>query len=161
MFDRHQCWMWRYYQQPFKTTFWEKVGPKSSPNFRGELGSNIEPKLKVVFGPTLKGHRPFITRPQAELLCVSLTFAFSFYSLYYKMDNIFLNAGIIAVVYLLLRFAEMRIVLKESKPLKELAKDTLLVYFSIVLGIYVIEQVIPGESGGNKVIGAFTDAPGF
>jgi len=77
------------------------------------------------------------------------------------MDNIFLNAGIIAVVYLLLRFAEMRIVLKESKPLKELAKDTLLVYFSIVLGIYVIEQVIPGESIGNKVIGAFTDAPGF
>jgi hypothetical protein len=39
------------------------------------------------------------------------------------MDNIFLNAGIIAVVYLLLRFAEMRIVLKESKPLKDLAKD--------------------------------------
>jgi hypothetical protein len=77
------------------------------------------------------------------------------------MDNVFLNAGIIAVVYLLIRFAEMRIVLKESKPLKELAKDTLLVYFSIVLGIYVIEQVIPGESGGNKVIGAFTDAPGF
>lgn len=77
------------------------------------------------------------------------------------MDNVFLNAGIIAVVYLLLRFAEMRIVLKESKPLKELAKDTLLVYFSIVLGIYVIEQVIPGESSGNKVIGAFTDAPGF
>ena len=77
------------------------------------------------------------------------------------MNNVFLNAGIIAVVYLLLRFAEMRIVLKESKPLKELAKDTLLVYFSIVLGIYVIEQVIPGESIGNKVIGAFTDAPGF
>ena len=77
------------------------------------------------------------------------------------MDNIFLNAGIISVVYLLVRFAEMRIILKESKPLKELAKDTLIVYFSIVLGIYVIEQVMPGESGGNKVIGAFTDAPGF
>ena len=77
------------------------------------------------------------------------------------MDNIFLNAGIISVVYLLIRFAEMRIILKDNKPLKDLAKDTLFVYFSIVLGVYIIEQVIPTESIGNNVIGAFTDAPGF
>jgi hypothetical protein len=77
------------------------------------------------------------------------------------MDNIFLSAGIISVVYLLIRFAEMRIIIKENKPLKDLAKDTLFVYFSIVVGVYIIEQVIPSESGTNKIIGAFTDAPGF
>jgi len=77
------------------------------------------------------------------------------------MDNIFLNAGIIAIVYLLIRFAEMRIILKENKPLKDLAKDTLCVYFSIVVGTYIIEQLIPSESGANQVVGAFTDAPGF
>ena len=77
------------------------------------------------------------------------------------MDNMFLNAGIIAVVYLLIRFAEMRIILKESRPLKDLVKDTLLVYLSIIVGMYVIEQVMPNENSGNKILGAFTDAPGF
>jgi hypothetical protein len=77
------------------------------------------------------------------------------------MENLFLNAGIIAVVYLLIRFAEMRVILKESRPLKDLVKDTLLVYVSVILGIYIIEQVVPSESGGNKILGAFTDAPGF
>ena len=77
------------------------------------------------------------------------------------MDNIFLNAGIIAVVYLLIRFAEMRIILKESRPLKDLVKDTLLVYLSIIVGMYVIEQIMPNENSGNKILGAFTDAPGF
>ena len=77
------------------------------------------------------------------------------------MDNMFLNAGIIAVVYLLIRFAEMRIILKESRPLKDLVKDTLLVYLSILVGMYVIEQIMPNENSGNKILGAFTDAPGF
>jgi hypothetical protein len=77
------------------------------------------------------------------------------------MDNIFLNAGIIAVVYLLIRFGEMRIILKESRPLKELVKDTLLVYLSVIVGTYIIEQVIPSEVGSNNFLGAFTDAPGF
>ncbi len=77
------------------------------------------------------------------------------------MENLFLNAGIIAVVYLLIRFAEMRVILKESRPLKDLVKDTLLVYISVIAGIYIIEQVVPSESGGNKILGAFTDAPGF
>lgn len=77
------------------------------------------------------------------------------------MDNMFLNAGIIAVVYLLIRFAEMRIILKESRPLKDLVKDTLLVYISIVVGMYVIEQIMSNENSGNKILGAFTDAPNF
>ena len=77
------------------------------------------------------------------------------------MENLFLNAGIIAVVYLLIRFAEMRVILKESTPLKDLVKDTILVYISVIVGTYIIEQVIPNENGGNKILGAFTDAPGF
>ena len=77
------------------------------------------------------------------------------------MENLFLNAGIIAVVYLLIRFAEMRVILKESTPLKDLVKDTILVYISVIVGTYIIEQVVPSETGGNKILGAFTDAPGF
>jgi hypothetical protein len=38
------------------------------------------------------------------------------------MDNYFIHSGIIAFVYLLLKFAEMRIVTKETKPLKDLMR---------------------------------------
>ena len=80
------------------------------------------------------------------------------------MDNIFLNAGIIAVVYLLVRFAEMRIVLKESKPLKLLIRDTLLVYFSVIFGYFIMEQLKPvleiaGEAVSTPQV--FTDNPEF
>jgi hypothetical protein len=76
------------------------------------------------------------------------------------MDNLFMNAGVIAVIYLLLKFAEMRLIIKENKPLKDLVKDTLMVYCSVVLGIYIIYQLIPiGEFA--EVTHAFVDAPGF
>ena len=78
------------------------------------------------------------------------------------MENIFLNAGIIAIIYFLFKFAEMRVILKEPKPVKDLAKDTLIVYLSVLVGIYVIDQIMPGEiSSKGKIIGAFTDAPAF
>ena len=43
------------------------------------------------------------------------------------MNNIFMNAGIIAVVYSLIKFVEMRMILKEARPVKELLRY----YYSI------------------------------
>jgi hypothetical protein len=76
------------------------------------------------------------------------------------MDNIFINAGIISIIYLLVKFAEMRIILKENKPLKDLIKDTIYVYFSVIFGIFIIEQLVPKELT-SEVTRAFVDAPGF
>ena len=76
------------------------------------------------------------------------------------MDNLFVNATIISVIFLLIKFAEMRIVLKESKPLKELVKDTLIVYFSIITGIFIFEQVSPQEITTQSTR-VFTDPPSF
>jgi len=61
------------------------------------------------------------------------------------MDNIFVVAGIVAFIFLLVKFIEMRFVEKESKPLKYLIRDALLVYFSVLLGNFVFEQVSPVE----------------
>jgi hypothetical protein len=86
------------------------------------------------------------------------------------MDNIFVLATIISVTYLLLRFIEMRFVAKEAVPLKLLIKDALFVYFSILLGYFVIEQVKPtvmsGGGFGTEEIShvapqVFTDNPEF
>ena len=76
------------------------------------------------------------------------------------MDNLFINTGIISIVYLLVKFGEMRIILKENKSLKDLIKDTIYVYFSVILGIFIIEQLVPKELT-SEVTHAFIDAPGF
>jgi TctA family transporter len=76
------------------------------------------------------------------------------------MDHIFVIAGIIAFIFLIVKFIEMRFVEKESKPLKYLIRDALLVYFSVILGNFVFEQVTPiGEI--NRVTQVFTGNPEF
>ena len=54
------------------------------------------------------------------------------------MDNIFFIAAITSIVFFIAKFIEMRFVEKESKPLKFLIRDSLLVYFSVVFGNFVI-----------------------
>jgi len=74
-------------------------------------------------------------------------------------------AGIISFVFFLVKFIEMRFVDRESKPLKFLIRDSLLVYFSVVAGSFVIDQLKPVmQEGGDGAIlnpAVFTDNPGF
>ena len=75
-------------------------------------------------------------------------------------SSIFLTAVAIAVSYLIFRFIEMRIILKENKPIKILARDTLLVYLSVILGTFVMEQ-FGSSSVGKKMTEVFTNTPEF
>ena len=80
------------------------------------------------------------------------------------MDNIFVIAGIIAVIFFIVKFLEMRFVDKESKPLKFLVRDTLVVYVSVVAGNFIYEQVTPAleqtvATTSSQI--AFTDNPPF
>ena len=59
------------------------------------------------------------------------------------MDNIFLVAGIISVIFFVAKFLEMRYIEKESKPLKILIRDALVVYVSVIAGMFVLEQLTP------------------
>ena len=59
------------------------------------------------------------------------------------MDNIFLIAGIISIIFFITKFLEMRFIEKESKPLKHLVRDTLVVYISVITGYFVVEQLTP------------------
>ena len=52
-------------------------------------------------------------------------------------------AGIISVVFLIVKFMEMRFVEKETKPLKLLIRDALLVYFSVICGYFIVQQIQP------------------
>jgi hypothetical protein len=80
------------------------------------------------------------------------------------MDNIFIVATVISVIFLIAKFIEMRFIEKENKPLKVLIRDSLLVYFSVVFGYFIISQINPIIKGGTNIsltTPVFTDNPGF
>ena len=77
------------------------------------------------------------------------------------MENIFIMAAIISITFLIVKFIEMRFIEKESKPLKFLIRDALLVYFSVIMSNFVINQINPVVNSIQKITPVFTDNPGF
>lgn len=83
------------------------------------------------------------------------------------MENLFILALIISVVFFLCKFLEMRFILKEVRPLKELIREALHVYVCSVIGLFVASQfkLINGAaeviSGGGKGVAVFVDGPNF
>ena len=69
------------------------------------------------------------------------------------MDNIFFIS----------KFLEMRYVYDEPKPLKLLIRDTLVVYFSVIIGMFILDQLTPiiNETITPLTPLAFTDNPPF
>ena len=81
------------------------------------------------------------------------------------MNNIFIIAAVVSIIFLIMKFIEMRYIEKESKPLKLLIRDTLLVYFSVVSGYFILEQLKPVMQSGDNLSGGatpvFTNNPEF
>lgn len=76
--------------------------------------------------------------------------------------SIFMVALVISLVFLFAKFIEMRFVEKESRPFKFLARDALVVYFSVLVANFLagqLQQMVPS----NKPLATpvFTDNPGF
>ena len=80
------------------------------------------------------------------------------------MNNIFIVAAVISTTFFIVKFIEMRFVEKENKPLKLLIRDALLVYFSVIVANFILEQlkpIIQDAGGSSNVTPVFTDNPGF
>ncbi len=77
------------------------------------------------------------------------------------MENIFFLAAIMSITFLIAKFIEMRFIEKESKPLKNLIKDALLVYFSVIISNFIINQLNPLVVSVHNITPVFTDNPGF
>jgi hypothetical protein len=75
----------------------------------------------------------------------------------------FVVATIISIIFLIVKFLEMRYIEKESKPLKFLIRDAFLVYFTVIIGNFVLDQIKPAIKGGStaEITPVFTDNPGF
>ena len=84
------------------------------------------------------------------------------------MDNLYVSAGIVACIFLLAKFIEMRFISVQSseeqekpKPMKSALKNAGIVFVSYILGHFIISQF----SNSPVVLGSkpdvFTGAPGF
>jgi hypothetical protein len=76
------------------------------------------------------------------------------------MENIFIIAIIISIIFLIFKFIEMRFIEKENKPLKFLVRDTLIVYCSVISGYFILEQLNP-VIVSEIITPVFTDNPEF
>lgn len=79
------------------------------------------------------------------------------------MENIFLEAFIISIIYVIVNFLEMRYYQKEEKNIKDIVKEGLLVYLAVISGVYILEQFKPEV---EKIINeapplVFVDNPPF
>ena len=80
------------------------------------------------------------------------------------MNSIFIVAAAISITFFISKFIEMRFVEKENKPLKLLIRDSLLVYFSVIIANFILEQlhpIIQSAGAEQTVTPIFTDNPGF
>ena len=80
------------------------------------------------------------------------------------MTDIFIYALAISTVFFLFKFLEMKMLPDEDKkPLKVVIKESFMVYFASILGIYIYSQFDNPEinADGAKTTMAFVDNPAF
>jgi hypothetical protein len=76
-------------------------------------------------------------------------------------QSVFITAGMISFVYLIIKYLETKFILKEAKPMKILFRDTLIVYLSVVSGSLVVEQFAGAPISTIKPTEIFTNEPAF
>jgi len=76
------------------------------------------------------------------------------------MDNIYVIALTISVVYIISKIFEIRFILKENINLKQLTIDTIIVYFSVILGTFIMEQFLSKTKNLTQAP-VFIDSPKF
>jgi len=76
-------------------------------------------------------------------------------------NSIFITALGISIIYALLKFVEMRFIIKENKPFKVIFRDTIFVYLSVVGGNFILDQMGTLGEIASSSTKAFTDNPDF
>ena len=81
------------------------------------------------------------------------------------MKQVFLNAAIVSVIYCIIKLIEIQFIDKEEINIKLVIRDTLIVFFSVIAGHYMLEQLTPMIYGAPEAQinnpQVFTDNPSF
>lgn len=75
-----------------------------------------------------------------------------------KQDHFVTAAGIV-IIYVIMKIVEAKFILKEDLVVKKIVIDAISVYVSVIVGIFVLEQVSSGVD--TKTTFAFTTNPDF
>ena len=70
-----------------------------------------------------------------------------------------INSTAISIVFFILRFIETKFILKEDILLKQIIRDTIIVWVSSILGLFILTQV--NTEVTSKVTTVFTGKPDF
>lgn len=76
------------------------------------------------------------------------------------MDNIYLVALSVSFVFFILKLFEIRFILKEKVNIKVLCIDTFIIYFSVIIGFFVMDQ-FADKSKNLTQAPVFIDNPKF
>ena len=76
------------------------------------------------------------------------------------MENNFSIGGVISLVYMVAKFIEIRIIHKETKPLHEIIRETIIVYISAITGLALYHQISRVDVISEST-GAFLGDPDF
>tara|TARA_Y100000816_G_scaffold82343_2_gene56418 strand:- start:942 stop:1172 length:231 start_codon:yes stop_codon:yes gene_type:complete len=76
------------------------------------------------------------------------------------MENIYFTGVVISIIYFISKFLENRFITKQDINLKQLIINTVLVYFSVITGDFIINQ-FEVTSKPLTVAPVFADGPGF
>lgn len=79
------------------------------------------------------------------------------------MNNQAITSLIISLLYLIIKFIEMRFFLKENKPLKQLFIDSLIVFITSMVTLMLLDQFNLNELIGNikPIPNVFVNNPDF
>ena len=81
------------------------------------------------------------------------------------MENFYIVSITISIIYVVLKFIEMRFISKENVAIKEIIRVTVMVFISTIGGMFIIEQIKPlgtviKPTTGTQPPSVFADAPG-
>lgn len=78
------------------------------------------------------------------------------------LNNVYILALAVAIIFLLCKLIELKYVDKEGTlTFKTIIRDTVIVYFSVVGGHFIIHQIVPPDFTVAKATQVFTDPPNF
>lgn len=66
------------------------------------------------------------------------------------MENLFFNSSIISILFILLKYLESKIIVKDNKPIKLIIRDGLIVFISCISGFYILSQINSNIIEKNK-----------
>ena len=75
------------------------------------------------------------------------------------MSTLLMSGVVVSIMHLLLKFIEMRFIVKEIRPLRDLFRDSLVVFLSVIVGLFVLDQF--NSNIGKSAPKVFTDMPNF